>query len=173
MLGPNDLPYAVTGERCFIKVDPPKRRTVGGLEIPITAQVRAFSGQLIDAGLQARDKLRDHGYQIGDHVIFGKFAGIVEEWDHVIDGDDQQADDSYDWALESHQPGEPMIYKCRKTGALRAIEPAVVLNCDDLLASVELAHRRRSGDVEYTEAATTDGRMQHVVKERSEANGHA
>jgi co-chaperonin GroES (HSP10) len=172
MLGPNDLPYAVTGERCFIKVNPPKKLTVAGMHIPDSAQVRSFSGVLIDAGLQARDKLRDHGYQIGDHVVFGKFAGIVEEWDHIIHGDASLPDDKYDWAYLSHAAGEAEKYECKNTLAVRAVEPAVVLNCDDLIASVELAERLRSQQVEYTQVETAVG-IQHVVKERSAPNGHA
>lgn len=164
MLGPNDLPYAVTGERCFIKVDPPKRLTSSGLlHIPQVAQVRSFSGVLVDAGLQARDKLRDHGYRIGDHVIFGKFAGIIEEWDHIIEGDASKPDEAYSWRKLDHEPGTAETFRCDNTDALRAVEPCCVLNCDDLLASVELAERLRRGTVEYREAPTTDGRVQHFV----------
>ncbi len=175
MLGPNDYPFAVVGERCLIRADPPRKKTIGGIELPAGSQLRPFTGTVRDAGLQARDKMHDHGIKIGDRVWFGKFAGVVEEWDHIIEGDHTLPDDAYDWAFESAEPGEVTKYVCRKTGAVRAIEPFVVLNVDDLLASQELAERLRAGQVEYMKGAAVDtGRVQHVVVERSvSANGHA
>lgn len=175
LLGPNDFPFAVVGERCFLKADPPRKRTIGGIELPVSSQLRPFTATLLDAGLQARDRLHDHGIQIGDRVWFGKFAGVVEEWDHVIAGDHTLPEDAYDWAFDSAEPGEATRYVCRKTGAVRAVEGIVVLNADDILASQELAERLRSGDVSYMRGtAVTDGRVQHVVVERSAtANGHA
>lgn len=174
MLGPNDLPFAVVGERCVLKADPPRKRTIGGLELPVTSQLKPFTGVILDAGLQARDKLRDHGINIGDRVWYGKFAGIVEEWDHVIEGDHTLPDDAYDWKFKSAEPGEPTLYECAKTGAVRAVEPIVVFNSDDILASAELADRLRAGLVSYERAPTTDGREQHIVREKEAVtNGHA
>lgn len=175
LLGPRDFPFAVVGERCLVKADPPRKRTVGGIELPVTSQLRPFTGTLLDAGLQARDKLHDHGVQLGDRVWFGKFAGIVEEWDHVIEGDHTLPDDAYDWAFESAEPGDATKYRCRKTGALRAVEPFVVLNAEDILSSQQLAERLRSGEVEYRRGEQiATGRVQHVIVERSvSANGHA
>jgi len=167
MLGPTDLPLAVTGDRCLILVDMPKKLTAGGLEIPDVAQLRMFSGKLLDAGLSARDKLHDNGIHVGDAVQFGKFAGVIEEWDHIIEGDHTLPDDAYDWAFYKHETGESRKYKCNKTGAIRAIDPLVVLNVDDILGSVDLAARRRQGTAAYKRGVTSTGKTQHYI-ERSE-----
>lgn len=163
MLGPNQLPYSVVGERCFVRVDPPKELSEGGLFIPDEAKIRSFSGKVIDAGLIARDRLHDHGLKIGDHVLFAKFAGIVEEWDHIIEGPTDLDSSAYDWKRLPSKSGELTKYECINTGAIRVIEPMVVLNVDDIIGSVELARRIDSGEIRYELAQTPDGSTQHVI----------
>lgn len=58
-------------------------KTRGGLFIPDSAQEEPeplSEGIIIEAGLQARDVLRDHGILIGDHVQIGRFAGYEKEF---------------------------------------------------------------------------------------------
>lgn len=165
MLGPKDFPFAVTGERTLILEKPPKGRTEGGLYIPDNAKERYYSGILLDAGLQALDKLYDHGYELGDTVEFGRYAGLREAWDHVVEGDHTLPADAYEWRIDNEMGNDSVkYYRCQKTGALRAIESVIVLNCDDLIASVELAERLRRGEMAVRRAPTTDGKIQHVIE---------
>jgi co-chaperonin GroES (HSP10) len=166
MLGPNQLPYSVVGERVFLRMDPPKERTEGGLYMPDEAKLRAFSGTVIDAGLIARDKLYDHGLSIGDHVLIARFAGVIEEWDHVIEGPYNLEDEAYEWRRVPTKAGQLTKYQCEKTGAIRVLEPMVVANVDDILGSIDLARRLDAGEMFYERAATEDGRTQHVLSRK-------
>src|SRR5262245_34090354 len=133
MLGKHDLPFAVYGHRVLILEKPPKGRTEGGLWIPDTAKLRYFSGILLDAGLPARDKIYDQGYEIGDECQFGQYAGLREPWDHVVEGDPNLPDEAYSWSLDSEASNDSCkVYRCKNTGAVRKIECVIVLNVDDL-----------------------------------------
>lgn len=164
MLGPNDLPFSVSGIRTLILEHPPKEKSEGGIYMPDNAKERYFSGKLLDAGLQARDTLYDNGYEIGDDVEFGRYAGLREAWDHVIEGPHDLPDDAYNWQFADSIAGVSRTYKCAKTGAVRLIESIIVLNVDDLIASIQLAGRLRSGAMRYTRAKTADGATQFIVE---------
>ena len=168
MLGPNDLPFSVSGNRTLILEKPAKEKTTGGLHIPDSCKERYFSGRLLDAGLQARDTLYDHGYEIGDEVEFGKYAGLKEAWDRVVEGPCDLPDDSYNWKFERADGDINRVYKCANTGATREIGTIIILNVDDLVASVELAARIRTGIVSIKRGVTPDGKTQHYF-ERSAA----
>jgi len=173
LLGPKDLPFAVSGERCLIAEKPPKERTVGGLYLPEKAKERYYSGRLLDAGLQALDKLYDNGFELGDEVEYGRYAGLREAWDHVIEGDHTLPEDAYDWRRDTeHSSDVCERYVCAKTKAVRVMESVIVINVDDIIASRELAARRRAGTVKRRRATTEDGRTQHVF-EREDSNGIA
>jgi len=168
MLGPTDLPWAVTGERCAILEKPAKDRTAGGLYVPDTAKERYYSGRLLDAGLQARDKLFDNGYEIGDEVEFGRYSGLREAWDHIVDwgkATPQTPDDAFDWKFDKEGSNTAMNrYTCAKTGAVRVVESVIVLNVDDLLASVQLAERLRAGKMSLKRGVTSEGKTQHYIE---------
>lgn len=171
MRGPKDVPYAVTGERCAIVEKPPKGRTEGGLIIPDIAKMRYFAGRLIDAGLQARDKLYDHGYELGDEVTFGQYAGLREAWDHVVEGDHTLPDDCYKWSRDVEASSSVCErYICEKTGAIRLIESLIIVNVDDLLASIQLAERLRSGQMRIVRKKyeTPSGERVYHAIERAE-----
>jgi len=149
LLGPNDLPYQVSGDRCAVVEKPAKEMTDGGLVIPQQAQRRYFAGRLVGAGLNALDKLHDAGYQFGDEVHFGQYAGLHEAWDHVIEGDHTLPDDAYDWDRDVRGSNAACTrYVCRKTGAIRVIESLIIINVDDLLCSTGLVERLRAGEME-------------------------
>jgi len=181
LLGPKDLPFAVSGERCLIAEKPPKERTVGGLYLPETAKERYYSGRLLDAGLQAMDKLYDNGFEIGDEVEYGRYAGLREAWDHVIEGDHTLPEDCYDWKRDTeHSSSVCERYICSKTKAVRIVESVIVINVDDIIASRELAERLRAGKMKRERAKSPDGesvtglRTQHIIERSTEdSNGTA
>lgn len=62
---------------------PIRTHTDGGLEIPESAREEPepkSEGILVQAGLEARDTLRAHGYLLGDKVQIGRFAGWEKEF---------------------------------------------------------------------------------------------
>lgn len=168
MLGPTELPFAVAGHRVLILEKPAKSKTEGGLHIPESAQMRYFSGILLDAGLPARDKIHDQGYEIGDEVMFGMYAGLKEAWDHVVEGDPDAVDEKSPWRFDSDESNNVCrVYRCAKTGAVRKIETVIVLNVDDLIASNQLAARIRTGDLEIVRGVTAEGKTQHIFQRRA------
>lgn len=164
MLGPNELPFSVVGERCLIAENAPKERSEGGIYMPDNAKERYYNGKLLDAGLQARDKLFDAGVEIGDHVEFGRYAGLREAWDRIVEGDHSLPDEAYDWKFLDASAGVQRRYRCEKTGAIRAIDSIIVLNVDDVIASKELAERQRKGGATIKRGETTEGQTLHYIE---------
>lgn len=74
------LPFTPVYKRVVVEPLEAEEKTAGGLYIPETAQQRANRGRLIAAGLGALDIMASHGLELGDVVLFGKYAGVWEEW---------------------------------------------------------------------------------------------
>lgn len=169
MLGPSDLPFSVVGDRCLIMEAAPKERSEGGIYVPENAKERYFSGQLLDAGLNARDKLYDAGIEIGDYVEFGRYAGLREAWDRIIEGDARLPDEDYDWKFLDTVTGVQRRYRCEKTGAVRCIDSVIVLNVDDIIGSKELAERRRSKAMDIERGMSPEGSTLHYIVRKKAA----
>lgn len=168
MLGPSELPWAVTGERCAILEKPPAEMSAGGIYYPAKAKERYWSGRLIDAGLQARAKLYDNGYEIGDEVEFGRYAGLREAWDHVTDwgrAKPGMPDEAFKWEFDKGGSNDSRSrYVCANTGAVRDVESIIVLNSDDLIASVELARRLREGNMRMARGKDPEGKTVFFIE---------
>ena len=78
----DELPFLPTGERLLVREMPPKTKTLGGIDLPdnMVDDFKSFSGIIMAAGLDALEAMSAHGYRIGDEILFGRYAGIVEEW---------------------------------------------------------------------------------------------
>ena len=159
----DELPISVVGERVLIKPNPPDDETEGGIYKPEVAKMKPFSGRLYDAGLGALDKLHDNGILIGDEVWWGKFAGVIEEWDHVVTPGKTAGCPHTSWRRTATPSHGVDAYSCVECEAVRWIEPMIVANVDDLIGSVELTERRRAGEVAYDLAKTASGNTQHVI----------
>ncbi len=73
------IPYLPAGKRCIVWRLPPEEKTSAGLFIPAAHETVKSRGILLAAGLAARDILHDSIIEIGDEVLFGRFAGIERE----------------------------------------------------------------------------------------------
>lgn len=165
------LPALPEADRILVRPNPPVTETVGGLEIPDIAQHQAHEGRIIAAGLKALDIMYDNGQQIGDHVIYGQFAGAWEEWDHIVKPGKDPKCAHEEWSR--HSPSTIRDdkskyrcsgYQCDSCGALRLQEPLLVMNVGDVLANVSKAARFRAGEmgtVIGTDKAT--GRTCHMI----------
>jgi co-chaperonin GroES (HSP10) len=121
-----DLPFYPTGKRVSVWRLPRKdvERTAGGIIIPDISKDEAPQswGILLAAGCAALDVLEYAGYEMGDTVAFGKFAG-----------EDRTVNDA---ELARLSPKD---------------RPAQILtlNVSDLLGSKQLVERIAKGEVEF------------------------
>ena len=165
ILGKDQLPAAPRGHRVLAKPNPPAKETDGGLVIPEIAMHRPNIGVIIHAGLNARDAFHDHGDQVGDEIWWGKFAGVIEEWDRVVEENpkDKCKIGDHTW-LRQPSPGDRMsAWSCSMCSSKRLAEPLIVLNHDDILCNVSLQRRIESGEVAQVRGKLPDGRTQHYI----------
>ena len=166
------LPAIPRGHRILCEPLPPKTETDGGLVIPKIAQARPNMGRIIAAGLNALDAMYDHGDQIGDEVWWGKFAGVIEEWDRIVEEGKGWATCEHDWSRLPTMGNEHGAFSCAKCGSKRVASPLCVLNHDDLLANVSLQRRIDAGQIVQMRAKEgPEERTQHVMMRISEPKG--
>lgn len=169
ILKPGQLPACPNNDRIMIQPDHVKEETETGLIIPEIAQKRANFGTIIHGGLKARDMLHDNGHQIGDHVWFGQFAGVWEEWDHITKLGDIGNCKHEDWS-RAPSPGDRMqAFTCSRCGAYRLKEPVLIMNVEDILANESLERRIESGDSGILPGKTADGVTQHFIARRTDS----
>ncbi len=166
MLKFDELPSTPENDRIMVVPDQPATRSKGGLHIPDIAQKQAMSATLIDAGLRARDILHDNGAQMGDKVLFGQFAGVWEEWDHITK--EGRPECTHDWSRDSDRDGFRREAWACNCGAERTQEPVLVMNVGDILANVSKAERLRSGEMTLHKARGFDGKTTHIYLRRDE-----
>ncbi len=169
----DQLPTAPLGDRVIVQPDPVVDLTESRLHIPDVAQNRSSSGFLRHAGLGARDVMYDNGWEIGDHIWFGKFAGVWEEWDHITkDGKKTCAHENVTW-VRAHPPGDRMqAWTCAECDAYRLKEPIWLMNVSDILCSDDLQIRIDNGAVRIVRGKTADGKTRHIIQ-REETKGSA
>jgi len=163
VLAKDELPGAAIGERVLLLPDPPLAESDYGLIIPEIAQFRPSTGILLAAGLKALDRLHDNGIQIGDAVIWGRFAGVIWEWDHLHE-DGVAPCPEHSWSRMPSPRDRVAAHKCELCGAVRWVECVILANVDDIQASVGLGQRLRSGVMRVTKAQTAEGITQHIIE---------
>lgn len=159
IMGKGQLPAAPSGHRILVRPNPPDDKS-GDIHIPDIAKERPHTGVIIAAGLNARDLMHDHGHQIGDVIWWGKFAGVLEEWDHIIE--DGKPCKGHDWNRLPSFVDRVSEWKCA-CGSLRRAEPVAVVNADDILCNVSLQGRIEAGEVSITRGKTSTGTTQHYL----------
>lgn len=169
ILGKDQLPAAPRGHRVMAKPNPPDKETDGGLVIPDIAMQRPNIGTIIHAGLNARDAFYDHGDEIGDVIWWGKFAGVIEEWDRIVEeGKKPCAMAAHRWDRQP-SPGDRMhAWKCAHCDSRRLAEPLIVLNHDDILANVTAQRRHEAGAWAYRRGKLPNGATQHVLDRKDQ-----
>lgn len=163
ILQKGQLPAAPRGHRVLARPNPPDKETDGGLVIPEIAMHRPNIGTIIHAGLNARDAFYDHGDQVGDVIWWGKFAGVIEEWDRIVEVGKGHATCEHIWN-RGPSPGDRMsAWDCGHCHSKRIAEPLIVLNHDDILCNVTLQRRIENGEVSQERGQTSDKRTQHFI----------
>jgi len=75
-------------DRVLVKRVEAEEKTPGGIIIPDTAKEKPVEGEVLAVGPGARDEtgaVRPLDVKVGDHVLFGKWAGT----EVIIDGEDR------------------------------------------------------------------------------------
>ncbi len=100
---------------------------------------------------------------MGDQIWFGKFAGVVEEWDHMTT---EHVDCPFHvWSRMDCDVDKVEMYKCDKCLGERKIEPIVILGSyDDCLCNVDLQRRIEGGIISIQRGVTPDKRTMHYVE---------
>lgn len=164
------LPAAPRAGRILCLPDPPKSESDCGLIIPDSAMVQAHYGTIIHAGLTARDAMYDHGDEIGDKVWWGKFAGVMEEWDRIIeDGKRPCPIEDHSWERVPGNHGKNVHrFSCMHCKSQRRVDLVVVMNHDDLLCNVTAERRRDAGKYTITRGKTATGSTQHFLDRKDQ-----
>lgn len=178
-------PAAPMGSRVLVRPSPIADATEGGIVVPDEAKVRQMSGVLVAVGCDAADKLYDRGAELGDEIWYGKYAGIIEEWQSLQKpGNDPRCKHDGAWdrvprfttsqitdekqKIDPRWDGIPMgedstLSECRSCKALRLSERVVVMDAEDVTTSVDLQVRMETGRVKRYRGVTPEGRTRHYL----------
>lgn len=66
-------------DRVLIKPAPAEEKTVGGIIIPDSAKEKPLKGEVLAVGNGTKDE--EMVLKVGDHVLYGKYAGTELELD--------------------------------------------------------------------------------------------
>lgn len=178
-------------DRILVRENKPKTKTEGGLHIPDTAADRCMNGWIVAVGDAAADYFYDRGIENGDHIHYAKYAGVVDEWPHIVGKDDNTCshDGAWDlvptpsatadvlsgvdkqaklhlakWAHVGGPNENIKLRECRACGTLQATERVIVMSCKDVLMSVDLQERLESGVMARYRGADADGKPRFYIK---------
>jgi co-chaperonin GroES (HSP10) len=76
------------GDRILVREMPAESVSEGGIHKAEKAIERLFGGWIVSAGDKALDVMYDGGDEIGDMILYAKYAGVVNEWKHIVGPDD-------------------------------------------------------------------------------------
>jgi co-chaperonin GroES (HSP10) len=163
ILAKGELPAAPRGHRILCLPDPPKAESECGLIIPDSAMLLPHYGTILHAGLNARDAMYDHGDEIGDRVWWGKFAGVMEEWDRLIEEKGAYLLCEHSWNRLASPGKNVHMFSCTHCKSVRRVDPLVVMNHDDILCNVDAEKRMREGKQTQVRGKTASGATQHYI----------
>jgi hypothetical protein len=159
VLGKDQKPVAASGFRIAVLPDPPREESQIIIK-PDDQKMVPHTGVLFDAGLIARDKLYDNGHELGDRIWYGKFAGVMEEWDRILECEQGC---EHTWRRVAETRPHAMAWECDHCNGKRRSDLMLILNVDDILGNVDLQRRIESGKVAIKHGKTPDGRTQHFI----------
>ena len=168
------------GERVFVRPLPIATTTESGLEIADIAKKRQFSGRLIAVGDQAADKLWDLGVRLGDEIWYAQYAGIIEEWQHLLSEGEGACphDSAWDfipredkrWSLVAHPDSEMQLRSCRSCGAVKVSERVIMMSCEDIVCDVDLQVRLDRGEMKRIRKYDTEGKTRYVIHQPEDSD---
>lgn len=177
------VPAAPIGSRVFVRPHPIAGETASKFIKPDEAKERQMAGTLIAAGDAAADALYDAGVEIGDEIWYGRYAGIIEEWLHIVKDGRKPCTHEGAWDIVpkriSAATDREVVYdprwkglnpdddtkmrECRECGALRLEERVVIMDAADIVCSVDLQVRLEIGEVRRERRVTADGKTRYTI----------
>lgn len=162
------------GARVLVREFPVASQTEGGIAVADVAKRRYFAGELIAVGDQAADKLYELGCEIGDEVWYAQYAGLVEEWQHIVVDSKESCSHGSVWELVPRDDdawkcvGEPndnmQLRSCRSCGAKKLAERVLVLSVDDMILNVDVQARLERGELRRIRGTDPDGRPRYYME---------
>jgi co-chaperonin GroES (HSP10) len=162
ILSAEQLPAAPSGHRIIVLADPPPEDS-SVIITPDDQKHRPHVGRILAAGITALDTLHDHGHQIGDRIWWGKFAGVLEEWDRITEATKKAASCEHTWIRDKAPYDRVKVWKCDHCLSTRRCDAIGVMNVDDILANESLARRLENGEVAVQRGQTATGKTQHFI----------
>lgn len=161
---PHHSPIGVIGERVIVRQRPDEKfsRVIHLLQ---DTRERSYQGVIIAAGDQAAAQLWDRGVECGDWVWYGKHAGVWEEWQHYLRGDDS-CDHEWDW-INPDVKGTRAKWCC-KCDAILVVEELIVMNAKDIFGSIDLQVRLERGEVSRYRSVDADGKPVYLIRRAGE-----
>lgn len=166
------------GSRILVAPLPIAGQSEGAIITPDVAKTRPMAGHIIAVGDDAADKMYDRGHEIGDEVWYAKYAGVVEDWQHLIrpglggrcahEGAwDFVPKDDVRWKMSKRAPDEDVtLHSCRTCEALRIKERVIIMDMEDILLNVDLQVRIERGDVKRVRSKDAEGRVRYVLERK-------
>jgi co-chaperonin GroES (HSP10) len=165
-------PGVPLGNRVLVREFPPESKTEGGIDLAEVSKERYFAGTLLAVGDQAADKLYDLGVELGDEVWFGKYAGLIQEWQHIVGDIDVEGcahdsvwervpKDDHRWRFVGTPDDNRELRACRSCGTLKLTERVIVMSVEDLCVDVDLQRRLESGEMVRVRGQDSEGRTRY------------
>lgn len=167
------------GDRIIVREFPVESTTEGGLALADTAKERYMAGTIVAAGDQAADAMWDGGDLIGDEIWYAKYAGVIQEWQHIAGKDDLNCahDGSWDyvpaedkrWLETEFVPNEnTKLRACRTCGTLKVSERVIVMAVSDIHVNVDLQCRLEAGTMRRVRGHTADLKTKYFIERDDE-----
>jgi co-chaperonin GroES (HSP10) len=162
------LPGRPVNDRVLCRPWKVSERT-GLIILPEEAKHFRAGGWLVAAGLSALDKLHDQDIHIGDEVMWGKYAHLLVDWDHIaVAGNDPSCDhwhpESDVWSGRTVTGGNVYKMYCERCDAIRVIEPLSLLNVDDVQVCVTLERAIFNGQKKVVTVMNDKKQTTHIIR---------
>lgn len=150
-------PGHMFGDRILVREFPVESKTEGGIQKADVAKEHLFAGTIVAVGDQAADRLYDLGAEMGDEVWYAKYAGVIQQWQHIIKHGAQGCahdarweyapKDDPAWAIVGEKNENTELRTCSGCGAIKLAERVIVMSVDDIHVNVDVLARFERGEL--------------------------